>query len=350
MNTLQHLINLYPAEMWPYVLELSANPNITPDFIEQHIDKPWNWNMMSINPSITLRFIEQHLDKDWDWNLFVENPNITQEFVGRHIDENWDWLKLTKKSYITVEFIIRHRNKPWDWIWLSVSNYPNPNYPYSKPNMTPRIRQYFRQREYDFENNKWTDTEVPGSDDQIHDPMECQFNPKHQVQRFALKYVMRQLHEPWFWEVISKNTNLTPNFIEQNIDKDWDWEALSRSLSITPEIIANHHNKAWEWDELSSNPCINPRFVDRHLNWPWNWEYLSQNPNITIDFIANHINQGWDWCHISNNKFLFCKDLHKVQQQTFNVIMNDMYRDMVHILHQKHGGTVDVLNTLVAFF
>jgi hypothetical protein len=33
------------------------------EIIEQHPDKPWNWNGISTNPNISTDFIEKHIDK-----------------------------------------------------------------------------------------------------------------------------------------------------------------------------------------------------------------------------------------------------------------------------------------------
>jgi DNA-dependent RNA polymerase auxiliary subunit epsilon len=38
--------------------------------------------------------------------------------------------------------------------------------------------------------------------------------------------------KPWNWRWISKNPNLTMEFIEKNPDKPWDWENLSRNFTI----------------------------------------------------------------------------------------------------------------------
>jgi hypothetical protein len=48
---------------------LSLNPVITPEFIERHINKDWNWggDGLSRNPSITVEFIEKYPNKDWWW-------------------------------------------------------------------------------------------------------------------------------------------------------------------------------------------------------------------------------------------------------------------------------------------
>jgi len=39
------------------------------EFIERHLDKPWNWNRLTKNDNITLKFIDKHIDKDWNWNI-----------------------------------------------------------------------------------------------------------------------------------------------------------------------------------------------------------------------------------------------------------------------------------------
>jgi hypothetical protein len=60
---------------------LSENPLITTEFIERHLDKPWNWGSifddwdsperfytgLSSNNIITAEFVERHLDKPWNW-------------------------------------------------------------------------------------------------------------------------------------------------------------------------------------------------------------------------------------------------------------------------------------------
>ena len=35
---------------------ISINPNLTIEFINSNLDKPWNWNYISANPSITIKY------------------------------------------------------------------------------------------------------------------------------------------------------------------------------------------------------------------------------------------------------------------------------------------------------
>ena len=43
------------------------NQNITSDIVEKHINKPWDWQMLSNNPNITSDIVEEHNDKPWNW-------------------------------------------------------------------------------------------------------------------------------------------------------------------------------------------------------------------------------------------------------------------------------------------
>ena len=41
--------------------------------------------------------------------------------------------------------------------------------------------------------------------------------------------------KPWDWEGISRNPNITMEFIEANPDKDWNWHLISRTINLFPD-------------------------------------------------------------------------------------------------------------------
>ena len=69
-------------------IQLSSNRAIKPEFIEKHIEKPWDWgfNGISINPNITSEFIEKYKEKPWHWgkNGISSNESITEEFIEKY--------------------------------------------------------------------------------------------------------------------------------------------------------------------------------------------------------------------------------------------------------------------------
>jgi hypothetical protein len=55
------------------------NPNITGDFIENHMDTV-NWDMLSQNRALTMILIEKYID-NIVWMVVWKNPNVTIEFM-----------------------------------------------------------------------------------------------------------------------------------------------------------------------------------------------------------------------------------------------------------------------------
>ena len=92
---------------------ISSNPNITMEFIENHLEEPWdwNWNDISSNPNITMEMIKKHTKKPWKWSSISSNPNLTLEFIEKHINkidlgslsENKFTLINSKEPYMLLE-------------------------------------------------------------------------------------------------------------------------------------------------------------------------------------------------------------------------------------------------------
>jgi len=55
-------------------IQLSANPALTPAFIEENIEN-WNWAYLSRNPALTPALIEKYKDK-LNWGNLSRNPAI----------------------------------------------------------------------------------------------------------------------------------------------------------------------------------------------------------------------------------------------------------------------------------
>ncbi len=43
-----------------------------------------------------MKFVEDHLDKPWDWNKISRNPNLTMKFVEDHPNNPWNWYWISK--------------------------------------------------------------------------------------------------------------------------------------------------------------------------------------------------------------------------------------------------------------
>ena len=130
---------------WTYI---SFNPNITIDFIKQYKNKinwdtlslnnyinldiidnnfPWNFDYLSGNTNLTYNFINKHINKNWNWNLisqninildsdkinynfFSFNKNLTEELIKNNLNKNWNILGLILNEHISISFLFNYFN------------------------------------------------------------------------------------------------------------------------------------------------------------------------------------------------------------------------------------------------
>lgn len=136
------------------------SPNITWDFVQQNIRKPWSYSNLlqnpnvtfeiaqqikshkkfhnkhfdmysfSENPNITWEIIQQYPEFDWNYKGLSANPNITPSIVCQNPDKRWSWSKLSNNKNITCDFVHDTFNEQWDWITLSAHPFDGVHGPY----------------------------------------------------------------------------------------------------------------------------------------------------------------------------------------------------------------------------
>ena len=59
-------------------------------FINDNLDKYWNWRVISKNPNITMKDILDNPDKDWNWDRISRNPftKEKEEFIIKKYREH----------------------------------------------------------------------------------------------------------------------------------------------------------------------------------------------------------------------------------------------------------------------
>ena len=88
------------------------------EYIKQHIDKPWNFNILSSNPNIT-------------WETVIDNPDYVIVPTNRNIrnqNKRLNYIGLSENPNVTWDIIIANQNKPWNYTNLS-----------RNPNVLPKI-------------------------------------------------------------------------------------------------------------------------------------------------------------------------------------------------------------------
>ena len=127
----------------------------------------------------------------------------------------------------------------------------------------------------------------------------------------------------WFWNCLSRNPNITWNFVRANLNEDWNWQVLFKNPNITWEFVEadftninldnwNYNpNIDWNWCELLYHPNITQeiipelmcRLCDDEIFLMRYVRNISKNPNITWDFVQANLSryqsQYWDWYELS---------------------------------------------------
>ncbi len=101
-------------------------------FIENNMDAPWNWNLLSEThviknektryifhcPNVSLQFVEKYPEKDWDWEKLTRHPEMNIDFLEKFHEKPIEWKKLNIET-IPLFFISKYPEKDWDWLRIA---------------------------------------------------------------------------------------------------------------------------------------------------------------------------------------------------------------------------------------
>lgn len=310
-NIIAWMIKNYPDRVdW---IEISKNPNLTPVLIEKYLEK-LDFNNLSQNLSLTPELIEKYRTR-WHWEKLSENPAL--------LPKNMELIQIRK--YFQLDLI------NWEHLGLN-------------PGLTPEIiREYL----HIFQNYE-----------------SIQVNPGFDLELIKICFPVISKNKIW------ANPNLTPEFLETNLDKiNWDYLSLNNNISGYSEIIDKNPNKL-DWKKISQNPGLTPEFIDKYFHKMIkhdlilnpgltpeliekytgfiNWELILANPNISlgilyriiseigienIDFNILSINENLNpefieifrdklnWKFLSGNYFNFSKHVIKIKTKKIMTIL-----------------------------
>jgi len=277
----------FPRQPWKWEW-VSANPNITWEFVLTHRDRPWDWNGLSRNPNMTWKIANDYRHEPWNWQYIYMYAKITQADI-QHPDfiidfpDRFFWGLISRNPSITWDVVAANSAKPWDWNYLSV----NPNMTWDIVKKHPEVPWHWRS----------LSRVIKVTWESILEDLASP-NPK-----------------PWDWHELSYNPSITLDNIRFNINgpdpKDWDMSGVLRKPGITIQMIINNKDEWYNYaDYLSRNPGLTFEIVQSVSGYPWRWDELSKNPGVVPDwdFVYNLIkiipNGGihakWDTWHLSN--------------------------------------------------
>ena len=296
-----------------------ANPNITPEFIDNHPEVNWNWRNLSGNKSITEEYIDKHSDKPWNWEFMTLDRNFSPDFISKYsckwntfsryyiscnsnltVDDflslpNFEWVleAVISNIKITSEFI-----RTYDCISRYIDELS------ANPNIVPSIIE-----EYPVDIWNWNEISK-------HGKITIQFLEKYR--------------DRVSWEDLSCNPNVTSEFILHFPNEDWEWErlyknenihvelfafgqnenfvissALSYSPNLTVEMVEYYELVDWKWDVIAHKSTDIIRFIELLSDVDWDWSHISRNTAISIDYIVKNPNFPWNMNIVLRNSFYF---------------------------------------------
>ena len=54
------------------------------------------------------------------------------------------------------------------------------------------------------------------------------------------------------------------------------------------KLLIKFPDKPWNWSLVSKNPNITIEFIDEYSDLPWDWQTVSSNPNLNITFFKKY--------------------------------------------------------------
>lgn len=290
---------------------LSSNASVTPDFVREHLEKPWDWKRLSWQggefltaPDLCAMDATERIDASQISYEYVLH-DLPTDIILRYRNLPWDWYALTLRSDIEVDFIIAHRELPWDWHALSMK--------YSK-------RENVRLKFSHVVNNLW----IPWRWDII--------SRRNDVVTF--QDVLDNLHLAWCWSRLSCNTNVTENVVDQYPSLPWDYEFLTRNPRISFEYIKKHKDKAWDIVFLSEHKGRD--FQETVQDFQWHWAIVSRNTNLTLQFVLDHLDLPWRWEFLSVNCGIFLQDMLKHKELPWNWSLASMRSDVTEAIVEQN--------------
>ena len=113
-----------------------------------------------------------------------------------------------------------------------------------------------------------------------------------------LSQTIKTFPKNWYNNLLSQNSNITWDIVQDNPDKDWCFFNLSKNPNITWEIVQANPDKDWRFHALSQNSNITWEIVKANPDKPWNYEKIFLNHIGKQKFIEKQlkaVNVISDW-------------------------------------------------------
>lgn len=261
--------------------ELSRHNNFSLEWVSKYPNGNWSWRTLSYNKNFNFSWIDRYPEKKWDYKYLLNNRYFKIEYLTRYKFNNIDisnlltnpnfrinWLDKIPSKYRIFRLISHNTNLSINWLL----QYPNEDWDFDII-MFDFLSQYF----LDINLLIFLADKIKNSSDEKKKVFWKKVSTSNV---FDIKWVKLFPLADWNWNYISNNPNLTVNWIVENPDYNWNFDILCCHKNLTiSELIDLSKKKnlcVLNWDMISKNPNLTLDFVRDNIELI-NFNELSYN-------------------------------------------------------------------------
>ena len=124
---------------------VSFNPYISEEYIEQNIDKDWNFMGLSRHGNLSFEFIDKYSDKSWLW-IYINLEKAPIWFIDKHCNKLIGWYSIIGNTNITEDVIINN-SRQWGLVTSIILEMKHLDIPYIIDKMNID-KKYYRNCKY----------------------------------------------------------------------------------------------------------------------------------------------------------------------------------------------------------
>tara|TARA_Y100000780_G_C13656244_1_gene406660 strand:- start:171 stop:1412 length:1242 start_codon:yes stop_codon:yes gene_type:complete len=178
-------VKYFPDKEWDFK-NISQNPNFEIEWVKLYPDKEWDFTNISSSPNFKIEWIKLYPDKEWNFKNISSSSNFKIEWYELYPDKEWDFKKISRNSNFNSDLTYKYPYKSWDFEYIRSEKLDKCEYPLKK-----------------LKTNK--------------------FNIEHIS--FIDKYCF-QNRQYVFNKILSKNPNLTVDWIKYYPHENWNYEYI----------------------------------------------------------------------------------------------------------------------------
>ena len=285
------LVCTYPHKNWDWNI-LSNNESIDWMIVCLTKKKPWNWKLFSSRSDLDWGIIEQCIDKPWDWFLLSNQININWEFIDSHKNYNWKWFLLSCHKKIPQWFVESNINENFSFKVLSskvdislIQLYPDKNWNFLNFDYDFEYF-YFPHTVYDNPHIKWRD---------IKENPHLEWNYRYVHKKFSdgqidWDYISSNLSLAWDYSWLCRQSNIPAKFLLAYYDHITSstmvfsnatvFRFLNLNCQLTIDFITSNLHIPWNYEMIEKNTyyrrSLAARIIQRY------WRLCRYDPSYTM--------------------------------------------------------------------